>query len=831
MELVSEQSRTRRTIRDLVALSALPAVWVDCKPLQVAEGLADALLGTLPLEFVYLQLSPRVCGDEQALVRTSFESNSADHVRTISHALAPVLDSPNLGSVQSIPNPIGGGTLRIVAAPVGLPLADGLVVAGSKQTDFPSEDERLLLDVGVNHAAMVLQRIMAEEAQRKSEQSLAADLADMSRLQEVSTKLVQAGDSSSLLLEIVDTAIAVTSADMGNIQLLDRDSGSLKIVADRGFESPFLEFFNAVNEGQGACGTAMQRGQRVVIEDVSKSPVFVGTPALDVILAAGVRAVQSTPLIARSGRLVGMLSTYYRVPRRPADRDLHVIDQLARQAADWIERTQAEEALRLSEGRIRQLLSLMPAAVYTCDAEGRIDFYNQRAVELWGREPAADDKFCGSLRMYRLDGSLLPHDQCPMAACVREGRSVRDMPVVTERPSGIRAVVSVNVQPLHDHQGRRVGAINAFEDITERERVLAELKQSERRLSEAQQVAHIGSWERDLRTDQVTWSDELYDIFGLKADEIDVSYQRFLQLIVPEDVDRIRALVEEAIRERGRFRCDYRITLADGSIRVLHERGGTILNEQGVPIRLVGTAQDITELREAEQAMRDYAGRLQTLSRRLLEVQEEERRHLARELHDEVGQMLTGLRLILKPTADLTTNAANAEVEKARALVDDLLETVRQLSFDLRPAALDQLGLLPGLLALFDRYTGQTDVRVNFKHQGLDGRLAPEVETTAYRIVQEALTNVARHAEVAEAAVRVWTTGDTLGLQVEDRGRGFDPEAVLGAPRSSGLAGMRERVELLSGRLTIESRPAGGTLITGELPLRRTNTHESFSKE
>jgi signal transduction histidine kinase len=304
-----------------------------------------------------------------------------------------------------------------------------------------------------------------------------------------------------------------------------------------------------------------------------------------------------------------------------------------------------------------------------------------------------------------------------------------------------------------------------------------------------------------------------------------------LQLIVPEDVDRIRALVDEAIRERGRFSCDYRITLADGSVRVLHERGGTILNEQGVPIRLVGTAQDITELREAEQAMREYAGRLQTLSRRLLEVQEEERRHLARELHDEVGQMLTGLRLILKPTADLTANAANAEVEKARALVDDLLETVRQLSFDLRPAALDQLGLLPGLLALFDRYTGQTDVRVNFKHQGLDGRLAPEVETTAYRIVQEALTNVARHAGVAEVAVRVWRTGDTLGLQVEDRGRGFDPEAVLGAPRSSGLAGMRERVELLSGRLTIESRPAGGTLITAELPVRRTNTHESFSKE
>jgi PAS domain S-box-containing protein len=352
----------------------------------------------------------------------------------------------------------------------------------------------------------------------------------------------------------------------------------------------------------------------------------------------------------------------------------------------------------------------------------------------------------------------------------------------------------------------------------ERELVLERLKHSERRLAEAQQVAHIGSWERDLRTDQVTWSNELYNIFGLESDEIDFSYQHFLNFLVPEDAERARALVDEAIRRRVNFNCDYRITRADGSIRVLNDRGGTILNEEGAPIRLIGTAQDVTELRKAEQALQEYTTRLQTLSRRLLEVQEEERRHLARELHDEVGQMLTGLRLILKPTADLTTDAASAGFEQARTLVDELLETVRQLSFDLRPAVLDQLGLLPGLLALFERYTKQTGVLVEFKHRGVGSRFAPEVETAAYRIVQEALTNVARHAGAEQATVRVWATSDSLGLQIEDRGRGFDPEVM--PPRSSGLAGMRERVELLDGRLTIESRPAGGTLITAELPLQ-----------
>ena len=140
----------------------------------------------------------------------------------------------------------------------------------------------------------------------------------------------------------------------------------------------------------------------------------------------------------------------------------------------------------------------------------------------------------------------------------------------------------------------------------------------------------------------------------------------------------------------------------------------------------------------------------------------------------------------------------------------------------MRPADLDQLGLLPALLALFERYTAQTGVLVNFKHQGVEGRFAPQVETAAYRVVQEALTNAARHAGVAGVTVRVWTDADKLNLQVEDRGRGFDPEVALKAPRSSGLIGMQERIMLLGGRVTIESSPGSGTTITAELPLDKT---------
>jgi signal transduction histidine kinase len=184
--------------------------------------------------------------------------------------------------------------------------------------------------------------------------------------------------------------------------------------------------------------------------------------------------------------------------------------------------------------------------------------------------------------------------------------------------------------------------------------------------------------------------------------------------------------------------------------------------------------------------------------------------------------LLTGLRLLLRREAGAPADALETRFEQALTIIDELLARVRQLSFDLRPADLDQFGLLPALLGLFERYTAQTGVSVNFKHQLMEGRFASEVETAAYRVVQEALTNVARHAGVSGIAVRVWTDVDKLNLLIEDGGAGFDSEVVLKAPRSSGLIGMRERIRLLGGRMTIESSPGSGVTITAELPLRKT---------
>jgi len=231
-------------------------------------------------------------------------------------------------------------------------------------------------------------------------------------------------------------------------------------------------------------------------------------------------------------------------------------------------------------------------------------------------------------------------------------------------------------------------------------------------------------------------------------------------------------------------------------------------------------ALTITNAQLFEQ-VHDARQRLQDLSCRLLEVQEIERRHIARELHDEIGQILTALTLILGMSSRLSTKAVRTSLNEAQTLVNELMERVDELALNLRPAMLDDLGLLPALLWHFERYTRQTTVQVTFKHRRLEGRrFAPGVETAAYRIVQEALTNVARHAGVSQVMVRLWADSDTLDVQIEDQGVGFDPQAALAAGDSIGLSGMQKRAVLLGGQLRIESAPGAGVCLTAELPLQ-----------
>ena len=228
---------------------------------------------------------------------------------------------------------------------------------------------------------------------------------------------------------------------------------------------------------------------------------------------------------------------------------------------------------------------------------------------------------------------------------------------------------------------------------------------------------------------------------------------------------------------------------------------------------------------DAEQALRDAHAqeralrrRLQAHSRLVMDAQEAERRRIARELHDEIGQALTGLKLTLENLKRVAPEHAAVYLSSGRSVIDDLLRRTQDLSLDLRPAMLDDLGLGPALSWLVERYTVQTGVEVMLVDRPLDVRLRPEVETAAYRIVQEALTNVARHAGVRHAWVGCALAEDCLHVKVADDGSGFELAAVP-INRTSGLAGMEERARSTGGRFRLETAPGRGTTIVAELAL------------
>jgi signal transduction histidine kinase len=201
----------------------------------------------------------------------------------------------------------------------------------------------------------------------------------------------------------------------------------------------------------------------------------------------------------------------------------------------------------------------------------------------------------------------------------------------------------------------------------------------------------------------------------------------------------------------------------------------------------------------------------------VVEAQETERSRLARELHDETGQALTSILLGLKPLEEaLADKPARVALAELREHVVGALQNVRRLAVELRPAVLDDFGLVPALERLMDSFAEQTDIRVDFRSALGEARLPSEVETTLYRVVQESLTNIVKHANAHNVSVSLARRRSVVAAVIEDDGVGFDLRAVR--REGIGLLGMRERLALLDGRLEIESRPGAGTTIVAEVP-------------
>lgn len=309
---------------------------------------------------------------------------------------------------------------------------------------------------------------------------------------------------------------------------------------------------------------------------------------------------------------------------------------------------------------------------------------------------------------------------------------------------------------------------------------------------------------------------------GLRMIEADslaqVAGTEFSSLVAPQHRQAFLDLSRRVLAgESGTL--EYQVTGLKGTGRWLETHAAPLKDENGKISAVLAITRDVTERKEAQEKLQASQEQLRALAGYLQAAREEERRRIARELHDQIGQILTGVKLSLE-RAGRDLNRANSNAQ-ALALTNELIGRVRDLSLELRPAMLDDLGLLSALTWHFERYTRQFKIKVAFKHAGLEERrFEPEIETAAYRIVQEALTNVARHARVNTAAVEVRADKDSLRIRVKDLGVGFDPQS-LPATASGGLSGMRERAILLGGQLSLESAPDTGTLVNAMLPLRR----------
>lgn len=306
-----------------------------------------------------------------------------------------------------------------------------------------------------------------------------------------------------------------------------------------------------------------------------------------------------------------------------------------------------------------------------------------------------------------------------------------------------------------------------------------------------------------------------------EADLLKVDFQAITH---PLDLDADMALLEELVEGcRQTYQMDKRYLHKDGHIIWVQLNVSLVKDAQGAPLHMVSQIQDISERRQAESARQAHALELQSLSRRVLEAQETERRRIAIELHDELGQSLTAIKINLQAHArfkDRTPEDLNLE---NLHMVEDALQQVRRLAQTLRPSILDDLGLAPALRWMAEQTAARSGFAVTFFAARLQGRLAAEIETAIFRIAQEALTNVARYAQAQQVDINLHREDDTLLFTLTDDGSGFDPAEVkvrAAAGGSIGMLGMQERAVLLGGHLDIAAAPGQGCTVRLRCPLR-----------
>ena len=402
---------------------------------------------------------------------------------------------------------------------------------------------------------------------------------------------------------------------------------------------------------------------------------------------------------------------------------------------------------------------------------------------------------------------------------------VRDYPLAIKSLSGMVMEVLYNATVFKNSANEVEGVLASARDISARKRFERELSQSELRLKDAQKIAHLGSWEWDVNSDEQRWSEELYRIFGYDPHKMAMTHEISFNAIHPEDQEYVTRMVWESLETNDDYNIDFRVIRADGAMRFLNSQARLYRDNQGRPQRMVGSVLDITDRKNIERELQESEQQLRRLTAELLIAQEAERKRIAGEVHDELGQSMTVLKLRLRTIEkQLLKDQIKLKGECLDLLgyADGILKSVRRISRDLTPSILEDLGLSAAVRWLVDNFKENLDVNIALQAVPIDSLVPKNLQINIYRILQECLTNSGKHAEAQNITVSIRQQQDAMLFTVEDDGRGFDPEQLFSekAPAQGlGFTTMRERALLLNGKLDISSFPGRGTRITLQIPM------------
>ncbi len=483
-------------------------------------------------------------------------------------------------------------------------------------------------------------------------------------------------------------------------------------------------------------------------------------------------------------------------------------------STDISERMRAEEALRLSRQRLALHIEQTPLAVIEFDVKGCFTAWNPAAERIFGWTA---EEALGQYWAFIVPESARPAFDGVWGALVAQRGGGRSTNKNLTKDGRTISCEWFNT-PLVAPDGTTVGVASLVQDVTDRERA----EQGRRKLQQAVETSGEAVFITDLDGIISYINPAFTALYGYAADEVlDLVTPRILKSgrLAPAAYEQFWSALVSGQEVRG----EVLNRRKDGTIITVESSASPVLDQTGRITGFLGIQRDITERKRAEQELEASREQLRALTRRIQHLREEEQTHLSREIHDQIGQTLTAVQIDLGWLFDKLPKGSAALRRRARAMkqrIDLAMENVRHIALELRPPILDTVGLDAALEWLVEQTARQAGLRFSVDENIEGASLNPGLALAVYRIAQEALTNVVRHAGASHVSVQLATSREALTLEVSDDGRGLSAEEARN-PRALGLLGMRERAAAYDGSLTVTGAEGEGTTVRLSVPLQR----------